>query len=81
MGRISFTLSVEVLRPKLGEDVSFPLYLQLETRSRQDHLCVIFLKPGMILWMRPATERRRFIVTSSLIDWVHTQNHLCKPIK
>ena len=72
MGRISFTLSVAVLRPKLGKDVSFHPYLRLETRSQQDHLCVIFLKPGMILC---------FIVTSSFNDWAHTPNQLCKPIK
>ena len=26
---------------------------------------------GIILWMRPANERRRYIVTSSLIGWAH----------
>ena len=31
-----------------------------------------------ILYMRPANERRRYIVTSSLIGWAHTQNdHWC----
>ena len=33
-------------------------------------------KPGIILWMRPANdmnERRHYIVTLSLIGWVHTQ--------
>ena len=29
---------------------------------------------GIILCMRPANERRRYIVTSSLIGWAHTQN-------
>ena len=29
---------------------------------------------GIILYMRPANERRRYIVTASLIGWVHTQN-------
>ena len=29
---------------------------------------------GIILGMGPANERRRYIVTSSLISWVHTQN-------
>ena len=29
---------------------------------------------GFILCMRPANERRRYIVTSSLIGWAHTQN-------
>ena len=30
-------------------------------------------KPGIILCMRPANERRRYIVTSPLIGWVHTK--------
>ena len=29
---------------------------------------------GIILCLAPANERRCYIVTSSLIDWVHTQN-------
>ena len=32
---------------------------------------------GIILYMRPANERRRYIVTSSLIGWMHTQNDPC----
>ena len=32
------------------------------------------LKAGIILWLCPANERRRYIVTSSLIGWAHTQN-------
>ena len=32
---------------------------------------------GIILFMRPANERRRYIVTSLLIGWVHTQNDSC----
>ena len=28
--------------------------------------------------MRPANERRRYIVTSSTIGWAHTQNDPCK---
>ena len=35
------------------------------------------LTAGTILWMRPANERRRYNVTSSLIGWAHTQNDLC----
>ena len=31
---------------------------------------------GIILCMRPANERRRYKVTSSLIGWVHTKNDL-----
>ena len=29
---------------------------------------------GIILYMLPANERRRYIVTSSVIGWAHTQN-------
>ena len=32
------------------------------------------LMAGIILCMCPANERRRYIVTSSLIGWAHTQN-------
>ena len=31
----------------------------------------------IVLFMRPANERRRYIVTSSLIDWARTQNEPC----
>ena len=34
-------------------------------------------KSGIILYMRPANERRRYILTSSLIGWAHTQNDPC----
>ena len=30
--------------------------------------------PGIVLYMRPANERRRYNVTSSLNGWAHTQN-------
>ena len=33
---------------------------------------------GNISCMRPANERRRYIVTSSLIGWVHTQKDPCQ---
>ena len=32
---------------------------------------------GIILGMGSANERRRYIVTSSLIGWAHTQNDPC----
>ena len=35
------------------------------------------LKSGIILCMRPAKERWRYIVTSPLIGWSHTQNDPC----
>ena len=34
----------------------------------------IFPYPGISLGMHPANERRRYIVTTSLIGWAHTQN-------
>ena len=30
--------------------------------------------PGILLCMLPSNERRRYVVTSSLIGWAHTQN-------
>ena len=33
---------------------------------------------GIILCMRPANERRRYKVTSSLIGWAHAQNDAWK---
>ena len=32
---------------------------------------------GIILWMHPANERRRYIVTSPLIGWTHSQIDPC----
>ena len=37
----------------------------------------ILYDPGLILCMRPDNGRRRYIVTSSLIGWAHTQNEPC----
>ena len=37
-------------------------------------------EPGVILGMGSANERRRYIVTSSLIGWAHTQNDPCQPM-
>ena len=39
--------------------------------------CWIFIRlriAGIVLWMRPANERRRYNVTSFLIGWAHQQN-------
>ena len=38
---------------------------------------VSYTCPGMILCMRPANERRRYNVTSSLIGWAHALNGPC----
>ena len=35
-----------------------------------------YIGAGIILCMRPANERRRYIITSSLIGWAHTENYL-----
>ena len=35
------------------------------------------IKPEIILYMGPANERWRYMVTSSLIGWVHIQNDPC----
>ena len=37
-------------------------------------LLVFNIHAGIFLCMRPANERRRYMVTSSLIGWAHTQN-------
>ena len=39
------------------------------------------ISAGIILHMRPANERRRYIVMSSLIGWVHSQNDACIRLK
>ena len=38
-------------------------------------LCFPLGIAGIILCMHPVNERRRYIVTSSLIDWSHKQNN------
>ena len=39
--------------------------------------CVIKSLPGVIMGLGSANERRRYIVMSSLMGWVHTQNDPC----
>ena len=50
----------------------------LSQRQCVNPLCAAVYKAGIILCMRPANERRCYIVTSSLIRWGHTQNGLIK---
>ena len=40
-----------------------------------DSLGLIFLVPGINLWMHPANKKWCYILTSSLIGWAHTQNN------
>ena len=56
--------------------------LQKDYRAYGLHLWKILHNnlTGIKLCMRPANERRRYIVTSSLIGWVHTQNDPCTQI-
>ena len=41
------------------------------------HRFLYWYHPGIILWMCSTSERRRYIVMSSLIGWAHTQNNPC----
>ena len=41
------------------------------------NLFILVYITEIILWMRPANERRRYIVTSALIGWAHLQNNPC----
>ena len=43
--------------------------------SDKGALCMAWT--GIIFCVRPANERRRYNVTSSLIGWAHTQNYPC----
>ena len=36
---------------------------------------VVLFTPGLILGLRPADKRRRYVVTTSLIGWAQTWNH------
>ena len=35
-------------------------------------------KSGIVLCMRPANEKRRYNITSSLIGWAHAHNHILR---
>ena len=51
-------------------------YLSLPSKNYRGHhrLPVRTSSSWIILCMCPANERRRYIITSSLIGWAHTQN-------
>ena len=52
-----------------------PLELEWDTLWDGDNLGTRDLRgAGIILWMCPANERRRYIVMLSLIGWAHIQN-------
>ena len=50
------------------------IYVKLCKRFALCGVLLSFGTTGIILCMRPANERRCYIVTSSLIGWAHTQN-------
>ena len=66
----------------------FPLHYnninKIKTGQSSSRLCMalsvsvfLYLSAGIILCMRPANERWRYSVTSSLIGWAHSQNDPC----
>ena len=40
---------------------------------QHNNILLKWILPGIIMCMRPASERRRYIVTSSLIGWAYTK--------
>ena len=69
-------LSQEQLSLMVSHCVSYALNT---SRSREAlfFFTIELVHPRIILFMRSAKERWRYIVTSSLIGWAHTQNALC----
>ena len=43
--------------------------------------CVNMSLPGVIMGLGSANERRRYIVMSSLIGWMHTRNEPCRQMR
>ena len=61
---------------------SYPRHSQLTRHSlKLANGCIRQSLTALVLFMRPASERRRYIVTSSLIGWVHTQNDPCEALR
>ena len=52
----------------------------LSTLQHSPSLMANSKNTAIVLCMRPSNERRRYVVTSSLIGWEHTQNSLWEPI-
>ena len=59
------------------EEVWYMIYIIIKLATLMTHVLCRWKRKlslaGIILCMRPANERRRYIVTSSLIGWVRTQ--------
>ena len=53
-----------------GVPVGSPRIARLASTCERPHLLHY---PGLVFCMRPANERRRYTVTSSLVGWAHTQ--------
>ena len=52
-----------------------PVPTKQHRRERVNKTFEFVQNARIILWMRPANERRRYIVTSPLIGWAHSQNN------
>ena len=62
---------------KKAAEIKAELEEDEETREKRRQMEVRHSGTGIILYMHPANERRRYIVTSSLIGWAHAQNDPC----
>ena len=51
-----------------------PIQCQATVCISDDQVPRLRYTSGIVLYKRPANERGRYIVTSSLIGWAHTQN-------
>ena len=78
-------LSIKTVSPRYGDphvkDKTVLLsltwgFLYWQDNIYWDNPLVSGALAGILLWMCPANERRRYIVTSSLIGWAHTHNDL-----
>ena len=58
----------------MGIPLGKTIYIKTATGYEKKQYFAHPIQPGIILWMRPANDRRRYIATSSLIGWVQTQN-------
>ena len=53
--------------------VCFPIPSWKDVSLRHDHWCM-YMWAALILGLRPANERRRYFVTTSLIGWAQAKN-------
>ena len=68
------TIFVSIVCIHKGPPIQPTLCLISLALAKQCRHYVLWAVTGIILFMRPANERRGYIVTSSLIGWAHIQN-------